>query len=100
MIADSCRIRKRLIYSSIFPEIYPDYVKEVTPDVSDLKFKPVSITIFVDNDHAHYLETRQSVTMLHFFINKTPIQWHIRRKSTMETSTYGSKPGGMIITQN
>ena len=69
--------------------IYPDYVEEITPDTPGPEGKPVSITAFVDTYYAHYLETRQYLTRVIVFLNKTPTQWYTRHNNNTETSTYG-----------
>ena len=66
-------------------------------DMLDTKGKPVMITNIVDSYHAHYLETRRSVTEELMFINRNPIRRYRRRKNTIETLTYGSVPEVMKI---
>ena len=51
----------------------------------------VSLTCYVDADHARDKVTRRSVTGIVLLINNTPICWIFKRQKTVETSTYGSE---------
>jgi hypothetical protein len=50
----------------------------------------VRMTVDVDDDHAHDLVTRISITGILVMLNNTPIRWISKRQKTVETSTYGS----------
>ena len=65
--------------------------RNIPPDISDPKVKPVRITTFLNEDHANDLETRWSITIVIMFINKNPIQWYNRLYINAKTSTYGSE---------
>ena len=51
----------------------------------------VTITCFVDADHARDQVTRRSVTGIVCLLNNTPINWTSKRQKTVESSTYGSE---------
>jgi hypothetical protein len=72
-------------------EFYPDAEEELPPDMPVPKGKPVTITCFVDADHAHDVVTRRSVTGILMMRNSTPITWLSKRQKTVETSSYGSE---------
>lgn len=55
------------------------------------KGKQVSITVFVDADHAGDKVTRRSVTGIILYVNKSPIKWYSKRQNTIESSTYGAE---------
>ena len=52
-------------------DIYPDAVKEIPHAMPYQKDKPAKINTFVDEDHENDLETRQYITGVLIFINKT-----------------------------
>ena len=49
------------------------------------------VTIWVDADHADDKVTRKSVTGIFIMINGLPYKTISKRKSTVESSTYGSE---------
>jgi hypothetical protein len=52
---------------------------------------PVSITCFVDANHAGNVITRRSHTGILLFIQGAPICWYSKKQSTVESSTFGSE---------
>ena len=57
----------------------------------------MSLTCFVDADHAGCKETRRSHTGVIIYVNKAPILWWSKRQNTVETSTFGSEIVAMRI---
>ena len=55
------------------------------------KGKSVCLTVYVDADRAHDLDTHWSVTGIVVMANNTPIFWVIKRQKTIESSTYVSE---------
>jgi hypothetical protein len=51
----------------------------------------VTISVFVDANHAGNVVTRRSHTGIVIYLQNTPILWHSRRQNTAETSTFGSE---------
>ena len=51
----------------------------------------MTMTCFVDADHAGCLETRRSHTGVMIFLQKAPIIWYSKRQNTVESSTFGSE---------
>jgi hypothetical protein len=47
------------------------------------------MTVYEDDDHAHDLVTRRSITGILVMLNNTPIVWVSNYQKTVETSTYG-----------
>ena len=72
-------------------EFYPDAREELPHDMPSPRCRPVSITAYVDADHAHDLVTRRSVTGIIIYLNNTPIRSICKRQTTVETSTYGAE---------
>jgi hypothetical protein len=72
-------------------EFYPDASEEIPKDIPPEKGPRVSMTVYVDADHAHDLVTRRSITGILVMLNDTPIRWISKRQKTVETSTYGSE---------
>ena len=71
--------------------IYPDAVDELPHNMPKPRGNPISISIFVDADHAGNRVTRRSHTGIVIFCNLAPIIWYSRRQNTVETSTFGSE---------
>jgi hypothetical protein len=49
------------------------------------------MTVYDDDDHAHDLVTRKSITEILVMLNNTPIRWISKRQKTVGASTYGSE---------
>ena len=69
---------------------YPGAKEEIDDSLPTPKGKPVTLTVFVDADHARDEVTRRSTTGILAFLNCTPIRWYSNRQATVEASTYGS----------
>ena len=63
----------------------------IDPSIPPPKGKPVTLTVFVDADHARDEVTCRSTTGILAFLNCTPIRWYSKRQATVEASTYGSE---------
>jgi hypothetical protein len=70
-------------------ELFPDASEEIPNDLLPEKGTRVRMTVYVDDDHAHDLATRRSITGILVMLNNTPIRWISKRQNTVETSTYG-----------
>ncbi|KAL7563771.1 hypothetical protein ACA910_020455 [Epithemia clementina (nom. ined.)] len=67
-------------------------IKELVPtDCSPPLGNFVTLTCIKDANLMHDLVTGRSVTAILHFINGTPIDWHSKRQSTVETATFGSE---------
>ena len=67
-------------------EQYPGACEELPKDIPKPPMgKSVTITVFVDADHASESVTRRSVTGIMLFINNTPIKWYSKKQNTVET---------------
>ena len=78
-------------------EYYPDACEPVSPKAPELLGESMTMTCFVDADHAGCRETRRSQSGVLIFLQKTPITWYTKRQNTVETSSYGSEFCAMRI---
>ena len=76
-------------------EFYPDAAEPIPPNVPEPRGKEVSMTCFVDADHAGCQLTRRSHTGVVIFVNRAPILWFSKRQATVESSTFGSESVAM-----
>jgi len=70
---------------------YPDSEELLDPATPTPLFDEISITAFVDSDHAHDKLTRRSITGLIIFVGRTPVFYQSKRQGAIETSTYGAE---------
>ena len=52
---------------------------------------PISITAYVDADHASNLKNRRSHSGIIIFLQNAPVIWYSKAQKTVETSTHGSE---------
>ena len=65
---------------------------EVIPeDAPTPKRKGMTMTLFVDSDHAGDKVTCRSRTGYIVFLQNSPIPWFSKKQSSVETSTFGSE---------
>ena len=55
------------------------------------KGKKVTLSTYVDAEHAHEQITRRSVTGILIFLNITPVKWYSKCQNTVESSTSGAE---------
>lgn len=77
--------------SSTMKSQYPDSEEPTDPSAPKPLFNELTITAFVDSDHAHDKLTRRSITGLVIFLGRTPIFYQAKRQGAIETSTYGAE---------
>jgi hypothetical protein len=70
-------------------EFYPDASEEIPEDLPPEKGARVRMIVYADDDHAHDLVTRRSITGILVIQNNTPIRWISKHQKAVETSTYG-----------
>ena len=78
-------------FSKSLCEDYPEASEEIDAKLPTPKISEISITAFVDSDHAHDKVTRRSVTGMMIFLGRTPIFFSSKRQGAIETSTYGAE---------
>jgi hypothetical protein len=73
-------------------DIYGDNMEEELPlDMPTPRGRPVTITMFVDANHAGNVVTRRSHSGILIFVQNAPIMWHSKRQNSVESSTFGSE---------
>jgi hypothetical protein len=70
---------------------YPGASEKIPTNAPEARGKCVTMTCYVDADHAGCLATRRSHTGVIILANKAPILWYSKRQSTVESSTFGSE---------
>jgi hypothetical protein len=78
-------------------EFYGNVVEEDPPGMPEPLGNPVTITCFVDANHATNQVTRRSHTGIIIFLNRAPTIAFSKRQNTCESSTYGSELVAMGI---
>jgi hypothetical protein len=69
---------------------YPDATEAILSNAPEPRGKSVTMTCFVNADHAGCLATTRSHTGVIIFVNCAPILWYSKRQNTVESSTFGS----------
>jgi hypothetical protein len=72
-------------------EFYPGACEPVPPKAPELRGRSLSMSCFVDADHAGCRVSRRSHTGVLIYINRAPIIWFSKRQNTVESSTFGSE---------
>ncbi len=85
-VFDECRFQK-----CDWSEYYPGACEAIPPDAPEVRGQSVSMSCFVDADHAGCRVTRRSHTGVLIFVNRAPILWYSKRQNTVEASTFGSE---------
>jgi hypothetical protein len=94
----------RIAYDSLTPEIngsvfrdgdwkefYGDVQEEMPPKMPKARGNPVTISAFVDANHAGNVVTRRSHTGIILYVQNAPIVWYSKRQNTVEAATFGSE---------
>jgi hypothetical protein len=72
-------------------DFYGDVKEAIPPGMPEPLGNAVTMTCYVDADHAGNLATRRSQTGILIYLNKSPIMWYSKRQNTVETSSFGSE---------
>ena len=72
-------------------DLYGDVEEELPRKIPELGGNVVSISDFVDANHAGNFVTRQSHSGIIIFVQNDPIIWFSKRPDTVEAATFGSK---------
>jgi hypothetical protein len=84
-------------YSKSLAEEYPESTEEIDANLPKPLIDEISITTFVDSDHAHDKITRRSVTGMIILLGRTPVFFSSKRQGAIETSTFGAEFCAMRI---
>ena len=85
-----------LIDESLFKKVdwskyYPGAKQSILPNMPELHGKSVTMTCYVDADHAGCHLTWRSHTGILIFVNRAPIIWCSKQQNMVELSAFGSK---------
>jgi hypothetical protein len=72
-------------------ELNPGASEEVPPGAPECRGKTLTMTCYVDADHAGCHTTCRSQSGILIFVNRAPILWYSKQQNTVETSTFGSE---------
>jgi len=72
-------------------DFYGDVQEEMPPNMPEPKGKSVTISCFVDANHAGNVITRRSHTGIIVYVQNVPIIWFSKRQNTVEASSFGSE---------
>lgn len=72
-------------------EFYGDVEEELPPNMPEPRGHPVSVSAFVDANHAGNVVTRRSHSGILLFVQNAPIVWYSKRQNTVEAATFGSE---------
>jgi hypothetical protein len=81
-------------------EFYGDVVEEEPPDMPEPLGKPVTISTFVNADHADNVVTRRLHSGMFIFVNNALIKSFSNKHNTVESSTYGSEMVAMRLARD
>ena len=78
-------------------EFYPGAKEPIPADKPKARGNSVTMTCYVDANHAGCRVTRRSHTGVIIFVNRAPIIWYSKHQNTVESSTFGSEFVAMRI---
>ena len=78
-------------YVNTLRDDYPEASEELDVNLPRAMIDELTVTAFVDSDHAHDKLTRRSVTGMIILVGRTPIFFSSKRQGSIETSTYGAE---------
>jgi hypothetical protein len=81
-------------------DFYGKVVEEDPPNMPEPLGNPITMSCFVDSDHAGNKVTRRSHTGIFILLNNTPVVAFSKRQNTCESSTYGSELVAMRIAKD
>jgi Reverse transcriptase (RNA-dependent DNA polymerase) len=70
---------------------YPGAAEALPPNPPEALRNSVTMTCYVDADHAGCLATRRSHSGVLLYVNSALVLWHSKRQNTVEASTFGSE---------
>ena len=72
-------------------DFYGEVEEELPPKMPEPLGRPVTISCFVDANHAGNVVTRRSHSGVLIFLMNAPIIWFSKRQNTVESSSFGSE---------
>jgi hypothetical protein len=84
-------------HNTDWTEFYGDFEEELPPNMPKLRGRSVTISTFVDANHAGNVITRCSHTGIFLFVQNAPIIWFSKRQNIIEAPLFGSKFVALLI---
>ena len=78
-------------------DFYCGVKEDIPSNMSRPRGLSMSISVFVDANHAGNVSNRRSQTGILIFCNKAPIHWFSKAQATVESSTFGAEFNAMRI---
>ena len=78
-------------HNADWTEFYGDVAEELPPNMPELRGHMVTISAFVDANHAGNVVTRCSHSGIFLFVQNAPIIWFSKRQNTVKSATFGSE---------
>jgi hypothetical protein len=78
-------------------EFYPEAEEVIPLNAPPSMGSPITITVWVDANHAGNLANRRSHTGFIIYVNQAPIVWYSKKQSTVEASSFGSEFNALRI---
>jgi hypothetical protein len=78
-------------HNAEWKEFYGDVTEELPPNMPEPRGRSVTISAFVDANHAGNIITRRSHSGIFLFVQNAPIIWFSKRQNTVEAATFGSE---------
>ena len=78
-------------------KFYPEAEEVIPLNAPASMGSPVTITVWVDTNHAGNLTNRRSRTGFIIYVNQSPIIWYSKKQSTVEASSFGSEFNALRI---
>ena len=85
------RINEKWFQAYDWFDFYRHAKEAIPPDMPEPRGLEVTISCFVDANHAGNVKDRRSQTGILIFVNKAPIHWYSKRQATVESSTFGAE---------
>jgi hypothetical protein len=99
-----CHHNSRIVFDPSYPTIdyenfprkdwtsaYGELTEEIPDNAPESRGDGFIMTAYVDADHAGDKLTRRSRTGYLIFLNMSPIYWHSKKQTSVETSSFGSE---------
>jgi hypothetical protein len=72
-------------------KFYPGAAEVEPPNAPELRGKPITLSCYINANHAGCRVVQRSHSEILIFLNKAPILWYSKRQNTVESSTFGSE---------
>ena len=99
-----CHHNSRIVFDPTYPDIdyenfprkdwtsaYGNMTEAIPDNAPEPRGEGFIMTAYVDADHAGDKLTRRSRTGYLVFLNNSPIYWHSKKQTSVETSSFGSE---------